>query len=184
MRSLNDVHQKLNYFYNCRKEELVKLALYDSLTKVFNRNAFELVRAELSLVGLDQDLYVTIVDVNNLKLINDAEGHEAGDKTIRYIANKLKEISEWVFRLGGDEFLLITESPIPSIEVLSMHLANIASCGTACLNTKTTISEAMRFADLAMYENKRKRKELIKNKTDGYLTYVGRRDKEYYDTPK
>jgi len=152
---------KLDYFYNHRKEELLKLAIFDSMTKVFNRNAFELIRTDINLVGLDQELYVTIVDVNNLKLINDAEGHEAGDKTIRYVADKLKEFSDWVFRLGGDEFLLITESPISIIELSSTHLMNIASCGTAVMNDKVILSEAMRYADLAMYENKRKRRALL-----------------------
>jgi GGDEF domain-containing protein len=158
MRSLSDVHQKLNYIRNFRKEELINLALYDSLTRVFNRNAFELVRMDISQIGLDQDLYVTIVDVNNLKLINDGEGHEAGDKTLLYVADVLRTFSNWVFRLGGDEFLLITENPL--FELSSTHLANIVSCGTACLNKKTSISEALRYADLAMYENKRKRRAL------------------------
>jgi predicted signal transduction protein with EAL and GGDEF domain len=158
MRSLSDVVQKLNNILFYRKEDLIKLALFDSLTKVFNRNAFELIRAEISLIALDQDLYITIVDVNNLKLINDGEGHEAGDRTLRYVADKLKELSEWVFRLSGDEFLLITESPIFSVELSSSHLANVASCGTASMNKEVTISEAMRYADIAMYENKRKRR--------------------------
>jgi len=160
MRSLSDVYQKLNYFKNNRKEELIKLALYDSLTKVYNRNAFELLRTDISLIGLDQDLYLTIVDVNNLKLINDAEGHDAGDKTLCYVADKLRDVTNWVFRLGGDEFLLITETYISIIEVKTTHLLNIASFGTACMDKRNTISEAMRHADIAMYENKRRRREL------------------------
>jgi len=73
----------------------------------------------------------------------------------------LKDFSKWVFRLGGDEFLLITDTPISIAELSSTHLLNIASCGTACMNKEVTISEAMRYADLAMYENKRKRRALL-----------------------
>jgi diguanylate cyclase (GGDEF)-like protein len=61
---------------------------------------------------------ILLLDINDFKNINDTYGHKAGDEVLRLIANQLLKIcrkSEAVFRLGGDEFLII----IPDIEDLS-----------------------------------------------------------------
>ena len=133
---------------NKSKEELFRLAFFDSLTGVLNRNAFEEFRPRFERARKKTDLYVTIVDVNNLKLINDSEGHQAGDRTIKFVADVLREVSDWVFRLGGDEFLLITEKPV-TLE----H--SFISYGSAYMGKQVSLRTAMSAADIKMYQNKR-----------------------------
>ena len=57
------------------KEELCYLAFVDSLTKTYNRNMLEEFRKEFD----SMDIFVTIIDIDNLKMINDTKGHEEGD---------------------------------------------------------------------------------------------------------
>jgi len=55
-------------------------------------------------------LSICFVDVNNLKFVNDTQGHQAGDKLIKDICDNLKlslRASDVVVRLGGDEFLIV-----------------------------------------------------------------------------
>lgn len=52
-------------------------------------------------------------DINNLKITNDTIGHEAGDSLIRTVANSIQQLtskSSNAFRIGGDEFVMITDN--------------------------------------------------------------------------
>lgn len=148
MSLLVNLHKITN---NKSREELFHLAFFDSLTGVLNRNAFEEYRPRFERARKKTDLYVTIVDVNNLKLINDSEGHQVGDRTIKFVADVLKEVTEWVFRLGGDEFLLITEKPV-TLE----H--SFISYGSAYMGKHVSLRTAMSAADTKMYQHKRLKK--------------------------
>lgn len=129
-------------------KELYFLAYMDSLTTTYNRNMLEEMRRDLET----KTLYVTMVDMDNLKQINDKEGHYAGDQAIRFIADQLKRISEAVFRLGGDEFLLLDRQPIDPGVILGI------SFGSATKLSTTSLSTAMREADALMYKEKRTKK--------------------------
>jgi diguanylate cyclase (GGDEF)-like protein len=54
---------------------------------------------------------IAIFDINQLKIINDDYGHEEGDRVIREAASALKEafVSAEVYRIGGDEFVVLQE---------------------------------------------------------------------------
>lgn len=127
-------------------EELYFLAYMDALTAAYNRNMLEEMRKELD----SQALFVTMVDVDGLKLVNDTQGHHSGDRLIQFVADKLKQISEAVFRLGGDEFLCIDREP----PALSMNIVRGVSYGTVAKLPTETLSEAMKRADKLMYEHK------------------------------
>ena len=88
-----------------RIKELERMAYYDTLTGAFNRNALESVKKNYDEVGV----YVTYVDVNGLKVVNDKLGHEHGDQLLHYVVYMLRELSKKniIFRIGGDEFLVI-----------------------------------------------------------------------------
>jgi len=128
------------------KEELCYLAFVDSLTKTYNRNMLEEFRKEFD----SMDIFVTIIDIDNLKMINDTKGHEEGDIFIKSFAEEIKKYSEWVFRLGGDEFLVLNKSHI-TFNVLGI------SYGTIFKLSNMSLNEAMRMADFLMYKNKRER---------------------------
>jgi diguanylate cyclase (GGDEF)-like protein len=97
-------------------EKLQALVYEDSLTKCYNRKWFEDKLLEDDKVSLYKDGTLVFVDLNRLKRINDDYGHIVGDKVIKYLAIKLKEISSNVVRLGGDEFILIFDKDEIGIE--------------------------------------------------------------------
>ena len=92
--------------------------LYDALTGLPTRNLFRQ-RVNDTIEKMPGRLFgVFILDMDNLKAINDHLGHEAGDKAIRSFASTLKEFTERHFglacRYGGDEFVLLIPLDTPS----------------------------------------------------------------------
>ncbi len=95
------------------RDRVQVLAFTDALTGVGNRRAFDVRVAELSRSGVgDTDVAMIVVDVDRLKAVNDARGHEAGDRTLQAVANALSvqvRARDLVARLGGDEFVAVVE---------------------------------------------------------------------------
>jgi diguanylate cyclase (GGDEF)-like protein len=85
---------------------LEKLSFYDELTGVGNRHLMADCMAELRA---DESVGIVYCDVTGLKRVNDTQGHEAGDALLVRSCNCLKTVfPEYkLFRLGGDEFLVI-----------------------------------------------------------------------------
>jgi len=92
-------------------DEARKNSLVDSLTGCYNRNYFEKFKTENFNPDRDHHkIGLVFADVNNLKKINDTQGHKFGDKLIKHAADFLKSSfrkDDLVVRLGGDEFLII-----------------------------------------------------------------------------
>lgn len=97
-------------------KELQGLVYEDSLTKCYNRKWFEDKFLKEDKVTLSKSGTMVFVDLNRLKRINDDYGHIVGDKVIKYLSMKLKEISSNVIRFGGDEFILIFKKEDKVIE--------------------------------------------------------------------
>jgi diguanylate cyclase (GGDEF)-like protein/PAS domain S-box-containing protein len=93
-------------------EEMESLAMQDPLTGLLNRRAItEHGDAEWHRAKRDKrPLCVAIVDLDNLKIVNDTLGHMTGDKALNALSNAIK-ISlrryDWAGRWGGDEFMLL-----------------------------------------------------------------------------
>ncbi|MFH0992993.1 MAG: HD domain-containing phosphohydrolase, partial [bacterium] len=92
-----------------REEEILYYSNHDQLTGLPNRHFFE---SELARLDTEANLPLTVCmgDINGLKLINDSFGHPAGDAHIKKVANILrKEVrpTDFVARIGGDEFAII-----------------------------------------------------------------------------
>ncbi len=102
-------------------QTLKSIAYNDDLTKLKNRAAFDKTLSSLSekKLGLS-DTAVIVFDLNRLKSINDNLGHVTGDKYIKLCADCLKRVfvnGEHIFRIGGDEFVVIcTNSNISSLQ--------------------------------------------------------------------
>lgn len=126
------------------KNKLEPQIYHDPLTGLYNRNYFEANRDKY------KSCYVTIVDIDDLKTTNDALGHEAGDQRILYTAAVISMQEGTAFRLGGDEFLLVSDD-YP--EELAYQL-KFASFGTMFKDEKISIADAMRDADKNMYNMK------------------------------
>jgi diguanylate cyclase (GGDEF)-like protein len=94
------------------QEELLQAAITDLLTGCLNRRFLEEVMdRELqrhNRFGLP--LSLLFIDIDRFKAVNDTLGHDAGDRVLKYVARFLKRHireADYVFRWGGDEFLVL-----------------------------------------------------------------------------
>ncbi len=107
----NDVSERVRY-----EEQLERQANYDSLTGLPNRNLFNdrLAQAILQARRSGSEFGLVLVDLDQLKRINDSLGHDIGDRVIvaagRRIAEALRT-GDTVARLGGDEFVVLLQGP-------------------------------------------------------------------------
>ena len=96
-----------------KEEYLLSLAHTDGLTGLSNRRAFEERMDGIRKCSrLIHPIGLMVFDVNDLKMLNDKEGHAAGDALLREVA---RQLSRWfaqtgdVYRIGGDEFAMICD---------------------------------------------------------------------------
>ena len=157
---------------------LAHRALHDSLTGLANRQLI-LDRAE-QMIARSRRTFAPIaaffIDLDNFKDANDSLGHEAGDRLLQAVAERLESIlrsSDTVGRLGGDEFVILAEGlsiangPEPladrirevlrepfSIEGFDgISVRVTASIGVA-MGDRSTAQELLRDADIALYRCK------------------------------
>lgn len=161
------------------EERIEKLAHYDSLTGLANRNLFKerLDEALARYRRMKAPFAVLLCDLDKFKAVNDALGHQSGDTLLRQVAGRIKaEIREvdTAARMGGDEFALIVMPGRGSIRegtaVLAERLVKAlaapydidghpvvigCSIGVALVPEHgTRIDEILRNADLALYRSK------------------------------
>jgi diguanylate cyclase (GGDEF)-like protein len=95
-----------------REDRLHSDAITDHLTGLFNRRLFDQqLRQQLALRERNgRPLSVLAVDLDDLKVLNDRYGHEAGDSALRALADCLHSscrATDFLARVGGDEFAVI-----------------------------------------------------------------------------
>jgi diguanylate cyclase (GGDEF)-like protein len=80
------------------------LAYHDELTGIRGRRAFK-----ESLLSLDQQYTIAIVDIDHFKKFNDTYGHDVGDQVLCMVASRLSEVggAGQAFRCGGEEFAIV-----------------------------------------------------------------------------
>ncbi|WP_051639419.1 EAL domain-containing protein [Succinivibrio dextrinosolvens] len=161
--------ETVSYFIADRKalsvslEKLKMLSSHDSLTGAGSRNAlFEKIgelRKVSCMVGL------VFADLNGLKVINDNNGHAAGDEAIRAAANMLFRFcgKKNVYRNGGDEFVAVLPNmSLGAFEQVRENLneangiekGSSLSIGFEWCDDSKKIEDAMKSADKKMYVNK------------------------------
>ncbi|OEH87045.1 hypothetical protein BHU72_01050 [Desulfuribacillus stibiiarsenatis] len=92
-----------------RQQEITYLSYHDQLTGLYNRRYFEEQLPRLNITT-NFPLSIIIIDVNGLKLINDAFGHVVGDQLIQKTAEVIKSAcraDDIITRWGGDEFVVL-----------------------------------------------------------------------------
>ena len=112
-----------------REERLVRIAMTDELTRLFNRRSYEEDLAEYQQKGLSEDFVMLSADVNGLKRVNDTKGHVGGDELIKGAAECLLlgiGSRGKVYRTGGDEFaaILHTDDPQAVCRDIEDRIAN------------------------------------------------------------
>jgi diguanylate cyclase len=154
-----------------RAHEVELEALTDALTGVANRRAWDraLETEERRRRRYGGTAAVIVVDLDELKHINDSQGHLHGDLVLRLIARVIQETSresDLVARTGGDEFaVLALNCEEPHLRVLVSRLRKAleaegvsASVGGACRRPSAGMAEAWAEADDVMFEEKARRK--------------------------
>ncbi len=148
---------------------LERKAVRDVLTGVPNRRALdeELPRALARAERTGEPLSVAALDLNAFKVLNDTEGHDAGDRALKACAaawaNELR-VTDMLVRIGGDEFIaLLPECPADQAGEVGERLRQAtphrggAAVGAVTLVAGETGDELLKRADQALYADKAKR---------------------------
>ena len=167
--------EQINSKLRVMNEHLQDVATTDSLTGLENRLAFD---ALLDTINQEHsktnNWTMLLMDVNGLKYANDTFGHQAGDALIIAAANAIKNAYSTngnCFRIGGDEFVVITRAPLDSLYKLHAqlkkgveeynktalyHLSIAVGESRLCSDSgiRKSISDWKMEADLNMYRDK------------------------------
>ena len=165
------IHNTFNLYVKGLKSEYYKqLSYMDQMTGCMNRRAFT--EREDSWVPGGTDVLL-MIDLNDLKQINDVMGHHVGDVYIKKCSDAILDIFGKLgdcYRMGGDEFLFWgTGVPEEKLEKLEEELRSRVqeackdispACGVASGHAAATpedrsVEEILKRADEKMYENKR-----------------------------
>lgn len=158
-----------------KEERINKLVYTDNLTKAYNRRKFyQVIDKEISRYErYHVPFSIVIFDIDDFKKINDQYGHLAGDhilKSVSNIINKHIRNNDWLFRWGGDEFVVLFSNVEYEIsreisDKLQKYISTYSfykdinvtiSCGVA--SYKSNIDDLLYEADQKMYKNKQKNK--------------------------
>lgn len=159
------------------EEQLKYQALHDALTGLPNRILLlDRLRQAIFLSERESTSFaIAVIDLDNFKLVNDKLGHEFGDKLLKQVAERFKEVvrkTDTITRFGGDEFILLIDSAADVFiattltEKLLVVLKEPFFVGGVEFNITASIGIAIypdhghsvdtliRHADLAMYKAK------------------------------
>lgn len=153
------------------------MANTDQLTQLKNRNAYDVDLRNLIARRGGPGMGIVVLDLNNLKLVNDQFGHQAGDAYIRAAAEAIRRAISGqtaAYRVGGDEFvLLVPKADASGLTRLTGQISEDFSrvkpeyevslsiaMGYALFNREKdqNLSDTYRRADQAMYHNKETRR--------------------------
>ncbi|MDX1960499.1 MAG: diguanylate cyclase [Leptospiraceae bacterium] len=168
------------------REKIEFLAYHDPLTRLSNRTKLDKLMFELLESNQSKKisfLALAFIDLDGFKKINDTYGHEIGDQVLIEVASRLNQIvthSDSIFRLGGDEFLLVLrdiQSRDIAIQIIERvkeslfqeyHVQNISCETSGSIGVAFYPEHGENFADLlrssdnAMYKAKQKgRKQIV-----------------------
>ena len=175
---INDIESQVEQEedYAMRLAQAQSKANIDALTGVKNKHAYLDEEERLNVLIAEHHapaFAIVILDINDLKKVNDTLGHKAGDQYIRdackLICDTFKRSP--VFRIGGDEFCVVVQGEdhasikelIGKVNDHNTQALNtggiVIACGMAEYDNDMCVATAFERADQNMYENKAKLKE-------------------------
>ena len=147
-------------------EQMRFLADHDPLTNLLNRRSFvQHLDAEVARSRrYNRPLALVLFDLDELKAVNDTQGHAAGDEAIKRVADALRatiRTGDNAFRIGGDEFAVLLaeaseEDAVAAAQRIADELQLGASFGVAVCTSECEAGALLREADDAMYRMKRR----------------------------
>ncbi|MBN2259104.1 MAG: GGDEF domain-containing protein [Clostridiales bacterium] len=163
-------------------KKTVKLSKFDSLTGIYNRSYFEELISDYYKKALryKENFIIALLDMNDLKIINDQYGHDAGDLALKTLSDSINDEirdSDIFARYGGDEFILVffNTSKEEVMEKMQYIHKKIESTTFSYNNQKIKLSFSYGFslfpedsmildilikqADTRMYQNKKEFKK-------------------------
>ena len=153
--SLNELIARIKHVR--MHEEMRSLLLRDKLTGLYNRRGFFTLVEYLLRMAKRQDrgMFMLYADLDNLKQINDAYGHQEGDLALIETANLLTKNyreSDIIARIGGDEFVVISAgTPGDCIDTILKRLRQALEAYNAKRNRPYALSIS---AGIAFYDPK------------------------------
>ena len=166
-----DVQVRQEKLIEERLAEAQVQATVDALTGVKNKHAY--LEAESQMDSLIAEhcaplFAIVMLDINDLKKVNDTAGHQAGDQYLRDASKIICDIFKHspVFRIGGDEFAVIAQGTDYAcleerLGKMQDHNAQalvsggiVIACGMAKFENDTCVATVFERADHTMYENK------------------------------
>jgi diguanylate cyclase (GGDEF)-like protein/PAS domain S-box-containing protein len=170
------------------RRDLEYRAYHDELTGLPNRALLnDRLTHALKRSQRDQSaIAVLFLDLDRFKIVNDSLGHDAGDRLLIQVAQRMTEglrASDTVARLGGDEFVVVVEDVTDDLEVHAavQRVAAIleqpfevdsetlfvsASIGVSVARDEADAAELLREADDAMYRAKQRGRRSVEYQTD------------------
>ena len=165
------------------EQQLEQAAHYDNLTGLANRSLIlELLERAITLAGRNHSkVAILFLDLNGFKAINDRLGHDAGDLLLKIVAERLMQAvrkTDYVGRLGGDEFLVVLQNidTLENAQHLALkifeHLQRPCTIKNKKLLPSTSIGVSLYpddgkdsdllilHADQEMYQDKRNKRDL------------------------
>ncbi len=141
------------------EEEIRRMAHSDALTGLANRRAMI---ERLEAADADAAAYaLAIVDLDGFKQVNDGLGHHVGDELLKAVATRLRTAAletEYVARMGGDEFLVLMPGVADTAQADGrVHAFRAALCRPAALGDRLvplsgSVGYALRYRDGATSE--------------------------------
>ena len=158
-------------------EQMRFLADHDPLTNLLNRRSFvQCLDAEVARSRrYTRPLALVVFDLDELKTVNDTQGHAAGDEALKRVADALRATirsGDNAFRIGGDEFaVILPEAEEHDARAAAQRIADelqlAASFGVAVCSAECEAGTLLREADDAMYRMKRRRRAQELRTTEG-----------------
>jgi diguanylate cyclase (GGDEF)-like protein len=161
--------ERANQILKGERDNMSMLAKRDALTGCLNRHAMD----ELQYRLRDRSGLVAMVDINDLKPINDTYGHQVGDEAICRVAQTIKahmRSQDYFFRYGGDEFVIVSfemqeadaEQRLQSIQrsLTALPITDLIPCalsiswGIQQFSDEYSFTQAVQAADSLMYQQK------------------------------
>lgn len=181
--SKNNLKIKLEKIENLNVN-LEQMAYYDRLTSLPNRTRFQSILTEelMNAERCGTKIALVILDIDNMKNLNDSQGHETGDELLKQVAQRLRYFEKndiLASRFGGDEFLLLVREYehdadlvhlVDSIQevlqepymLFSAELRSTVSIGVATYpDDAENLQDLMKYADIAMEDAKRRGKNTV-----------------------